>query len=319
MTSQHVFTCTSIGQLHDRLVHEERGTIGKVLNAFDTTINVRTNADELLVITLGKLRSPVNLNVISNNSSLGFKQIVGQDAMASIQIERVGKPNTMSLLIGEAVITILEHDNYRNHLNRPGPGAIQAFASNSGRIFSALLSQAKINRLGCLLNPDVTTRGLFATFTKQILQDMAIAETGEFKDRISTELLEMCGKGPGFTPAGDDFIAGYMALYNWLKDSMKLGGMMVPDRRFSQLTTWTSFKLIEYSARNLLDDQAQEMINSIAGKNIDAYIRCVELISKRGHTSGIDFATGMTMALFTIEDRIFKAGVLESMVQASAP
>jgi hypothetical protein len=129
----------------------------------------------------------------------------------------------------------------------------------------------------------------------------------------------MCGKGPGFTPAGDDFIAGYMALYNWLKDSMNLGGMMVPDRRFSLLTTWTSFKLIEYSARNLLDDQAQEMINSIAGKNIDAYIRCVALISKRGHTSGIDFATGMTMALFTIADRIFKAGVLESMVQASAP
>lgn len=318
MTSQHDFTCTSIGELHNRLVHEETGIIGKVLNAFDTTINVRTNADELLVVTLGKLRSPVNLNVISNNDSSGFKQLVGQDAMASIQIEKVGKPNTMSLLIGEAVITIFEYDNFHNHFSQPSTDAIQAFVNNSGRIFSTLVLHAKSNRFGCLLNPDITTRGLFATFTKQLLQDMAIADTGEFKDRISIELLEMCGKGPGFTPAGDDFIAGYMALYNWLSNSLKHGSMM-PDRRFSLLTTWTSFKLIEYSARNLLDEQAQEMINSIADKNIDGYVRCIELISKRGHTSGIDFATGMTMAMFTIADRIFKAGVLESLVQASAP
>lgn len=319
MTGQCAFTCTCIGELHSRLVHEKSGIIGKVLNAFDTTINIQTNANELLVVSLGKLRSPVNLNLISNNDNLGFREIVGHDAMASIRIEMIDKPYTIALLIGDAVITISEPNNFRNHFSRPSPDAIHAFASNSEKIFSALVSQAQINRFGCLLNPDITTRGLFATFIEQLVQNIPIKDTNEFRDRVSKGLLEMCGRGPGFTPAGDDFIAGYMAMYNWLNDSMKHDEMMMPDKEFSLRTTWTSFKLIEYSARNLLDDQAQEMVNSIAHKDVDAYIQTIALISKRGHTSGIDFATGMTIALFTVADRVFKAGVLENLLQAQAP
>jgi hypothetical protein len=57
------------------------------------------------------------------------------------------------------------------------------------------------------------------------------------------------------------------------------------------------------------------MINCIAHSNIDAYIQALGLISKRGHTSGLDFATGMTIALFTAADRVFKTSVLKSIVQ----
>jgi hypothetical protein len=299
-------------------VHRESGPIGKVLNAFDTTINVRTKEDELLVISLGKVRSPANLNVISKNSVLGFKQIIGQDAKAAIH-QKTNDRSTMELSIEDVVIRISEYDNFRNHFDLPEPDAIRAFANNSNKIFSTLMSQARSNRFGCLLNPDITTRGLFAAFTDQLVRDMAVLDVDEFKDKISKELLDMCGKGPGFTPAGDDFIAGYLAMSNWLNGSMNLEEKIIPGRDFLLRTTWTSFKLIEYSAKNLLDDQAQEMINCIGRNDIDGYIRAIELVSKRGHTSGIDFATGMTIALFTVADREFKTRGLENLMRITTP
>lgn len=315
MPDQRNFACTCIGALHSWLLHEGRGTIGKTLNAFDTTINIRTEKDELLVITLGKLRSPVNLNVTPGNANIGFKQIVGEDAKASIQIDNIGNQPSITLLVGDAIITLSEYDEFCNHFSCLDPHAIQIFANNSYRIFSALESQAQENRFGCLLNPDMTTRGLFADFMDQLISDSAIRDQQEFDNRISNGLQQLCGKGPGFTPAGDDFIAGYLAMSNWLNDEMKLGYAVIPSKDFSVLTTWTSFKLIEYGARNLLDDQAQSMINCVANNNIDGYIQAVGLISKRGHTSGLDFATGMTIAIFTAAERVFKTPVLEGIVQ----
>lgn len=318
MTGQCNFTCTCIGDLHSWLLHKGSGKVGKTLNAFDTTINIRTEKDELLVITLGKLRSPVNLNVTSDNVNMGFKQIV-EDAKARIQYEHAGNRPRAALLVGDAIIMLSERERFCNHFSCLEPHAIQTFANDRYRIFSALESQAQANRFGCLLNPDMTTRGLFARFMDQLISDIAILDQHEFDNSVSKGLQQLCGKGPGFTPAGDDFIAGYLAMSNWLSDAMKLGDAVIPGNDFSVLTTWTSYKLIEYGARNLLDEQAQHMINCVAHSSIDAYIQAVGLISKRGHTSGIDFATGMTIALFTAADRVFETSVLESIVQVLDP
>lgn len=321
-TCTYTFRCTCIGDLHSWLLHEASGTIGRTLNAFDTTINIQTDKNELLVITSGKLRSPANLNLTPDNANtanianMGFKQFVGEDAKARIQRENIGKTPSAALLVGNAIIILGTNDKFCNQFSCLDSHAILTFANNSHRIFSALESQAQANRFGCLLNPDMTTRGLFAGFMHQLILDSAILDHQEFDSRILKGLKQLCGKGPGFTPAGDDFIAGYLAMSNWLSDAMENGDAVIPGSDFSVLTTWTSFKLIEYGARNLLDDQAEHMINCVAHNNIDAYLQAIGSISKRGHTSGLDFATGMTIALFTAADRVFKTSVLKSIVQA---
>jgi len=314
MTVQRNFVCACIGDLHGWLLQERSGTVGKILNAFDTTINIRTKEDELLVITLGKVRSPANLNVTASNTIDGFKGIIREDEKAFIQDENRDKQPSATLLVGDANIAVGDCNRFRNYFSSLDPHAIQTFASNSYGIFSELESLGQANKFGCLLNPDMTTRGLFAGFIDQLISDCTIKDQQEFDSRISKGLKHLCGVGPGFTPAGDDFIAGYLAMRNSLGNAMKLGDAVIPGNDFSILTTWTSFKLIEYSARNLLDDQAQHMINSVAHNNLEAYIESVRLISKRGHTSGLDFATGVTVALFTIADRVFKTSVLPSLV-----
>jgi hypothetical protein len=66
-----------------------------------------------------------------------------------------------------------------------------------------------------------------------------------------------------------------------------------------------SSKLIEYYEKCIVDEQIQEMINSVSTGDPEKYVSLLCQISYRGHTSGADIGIGMTAALYTIIDRKF--------------
>ncbi|AIC15848.1 oxamate carbamoyltransferase subunit AllH family protein [Nitrososphaera viennensis] len=291
-----VFQCSSIGSVHGTLA-QSQGRIGRVINVFDTTINIRTDGDELLVLTLGKTKSPINVNVVGAGPahSTGFAGLARQGSDA-VRTKCAGR--TM-IQAGRVLVSIDRQDIFQNSLDEPAAEALRTFASASGRVSSALAGEAEKGRTGCLLRPDITTAGLLNAFSGRLLSGWC-----DTQDGMAEALAGLCGRGPGFTPAGDDFIAGYLAMFNWLCSALELGPPIIPGGEFLRLTTWTSFKLMEYSARDLLDEQAQSMLNSVAGGRADDYVRCIEVIGKRGHTSGIDFATGATFGLYTVADSV---------------
>ena len=86
--------------------------------------------------------------------------------------------------------------------------------------------------------------------------------------------------------------------------SLKIGRPIVPGLEYRKLTTWTSFRLMECNARGLVDIEVQDLINSIAKGDVMQYIDSIKLIAKRGHTSGIDFATGATVGLYFAIDSL---------------
>jgi hypothetical protein len=61
---------------------------------------------------------------------------------------------------------------------------------------------------------------------------------------------------------------------------------------------------MECNARGLVDIEVQDLINSVAKGDVLQYIDSVRLIARRGHTSGIDFATGATVGLYLAIDRL---------------
>jgi hypothetical protein len=71
-----------------------------------------------------------------------------------------------------------------------------------------------------------------------------------------------------------------------------------------------SSKFIEYYEKGIVDEQIQEMINSIFTGDPEKYMSLLRQISYRGHTSGSDIGIGMTAALYTIIDRKFQAEIL---------
>lgn len=306
--------CRCVGSVHRALV-QSPGKVGRVMNVFERTINVRTEQDELLVITIDSTRSPLNLNVSAGHEPRTRFPGLAQEGQ-SVVVNNVQARDRTVLQAGDVAISIGMPDIFENSLKEPVAGFLHTFAAEICGILPVLVAIAE-KREGCLFNPDMTTEGLLRSF-------LALFEAPDIREdrhEMTRALAELCGRGPGFTPAGDDFIAGYLAAYNWLGRALRQWPSIIPDREFSRLTTWTSFKLMEYSAKGLLDEQAQSMFNSVAAGNIVDLLRCIEIMGRRGHTSGIDFATGAVVSLCVVSDSLFATNALRfiSSIMARKP
>ena len=308
---KYSFNCQWVGTFHARRILSERyGLYGDVISVFDTTLNVRTNNDDLLVVTISKVRSPINMNVLPifnekerGGGRQGFRGIINFGAEVKIQ------KNEMS--IGNVIFWLGKCRVFQSTLDRlPTANHLSEFMNKSDEIFKILKTYS---RKGCLLSADLTTKGLLSKFLKNVQSHQcgySNAFTATAAAMMSQELLDLCGKGPGYTPSGDDFIAGYLVVFNWISKSLNFNTINFPIEKYAPLTSWISSKLIDYSKRNLCDEEIQAMINSIAAGDLSQYLSSIVKISRRGHTSGIDIVTGMTVALYTVIDDTFETNLI---------
>ena len=315
--------CKWLGSIHRNITYSKEGSFGTVVNVFNKAANIKTNEDKLLVLSLGTVRSPLTINIgpltdwsssgYSFNSFLGFVQ--NSDEVFVIDKPRSNNniarqvSNDIDIRVGKKCIILVNKpiDFFENDIIKLKVDNLEKFIGYRQAIFSVLTDCAALQQAGSLLNPDKTTEGLLPKFLNSIQEENHGAidiSSDMFTDSLSRCLLGLCGRGPGFTPAGDDFIGGLLAIINWIRSSLKIGPRIVPGSEYRKLTTWTSFKLMECNAHGLVDIEIQDLINSIARGDVAQYIDSVRLIAKRGHTSGIDFATGATIGLYLAIDSL---------------
>jgi hypothetical protein len=284
------------------------GLFGRVLNVFDKAINVRTNDDRLAVVTLGQVASPITVNVVPSRSAATrrtFTNLAENGDHVFVVREcssEIAGPAHM-MLGGKCAILIDKPVQFENQILIPNLGNLEKFLSCRDYLVGVLRECAK-EKVGSLLNPDATTEGLLSEFMNLIRDHPADVSTPEFEVALSSSLLGLCGRGPGFTPAGDDFIAGVLAVFNWIRSGLNLGAPIIPGSEYRRLTTWTSFKLMECNSQGLVDAEVQELMNAIANGDVSRYSDLARWISKRGHTSGVDFVTGTTTAIYLLIHRI---------------
>jgi hypothetical protein len=315
-------TCKCIGNIHRNIACPKEGSFGTVVNVFNKAVNIQTNEDKLLVLSLGTVRSPLTINIsplmdrsssdYSFNSFSDFVQ--NRDEVLVIYKPRSNNniagqvSNDIDIRVGKCIILVNKPIHFfENEILKLKVDKLEKFIDYRQILFSVLRECAFSQQAGSLLNPDATTEGLLPKFLNSIqLEDHAALDisSGMFTENLSRCLLGLCGRGPGFTPAGDDFVGGFLAIINWIRSSLKIGPRIVPGPEYRKLTTWTSFKLMECNAQGLVDVEIQDLINSIARGDVLQYIDLVRLIAKRGHTSGIDFATGATVGLYLAIDSI---------------
>jgi hypothetical protein len=276
--------------------------LGKVISVFDSTVNIKMINNELLVITLGKTRSPISMNVFPvYNRSSGFRQLVSYGS-------KLRKQDNETLSIGKPIlINIKKSRIYENNFEKPSYEHVKRFVNVSDKIFDTLLKTA---RRGCLIDPDFTTNGLLSKTLVQLQRYRSIKDNKKFVKLISNKLLELCGRGPGYTPSGDDFVSGYCVLFNNLSDFLHTTPIILHRKKVAHSTTWMSSKFIDYYGKCIVDEQIQEMINSISTGDPEKYMSLLRQISYRGHTSGADIGLGMTAALYTLIDREFHTELL---------
>jgi hypothetical protein len=314
-------TCKCIGGIHRNITCSIEGLFGTVVNVFNKAVNIKTNEDKLLVLSVGTVLSPLTINIgplmdwsstpnFSLNSFLDFVQ--NSDQVLVIHKPRSNNlagqvSNIIHIRVGKCIILVNKPIHFfENDILKLRVHELEKFIDYREILFSVLRECASSQRAGCLLNPDTTTEGLLPDFLSSIQEDHGAIDISSamFTDKLSRCFLGLCGRGPGFTPAGDDFVGGFLAILNWIRISLKIGCPIVPGPEYRKLTTWTSFKLMECNARGLVDIEVQDLINSIARGDVLQYIDSIRLIAKRGHTSGIDFATGATVGLYLAIDSL---------------
>jgi hypothetical protein len=247
----------------------------------------------------------------SSDSFLGFvqnnDQVLVIDKMCSNNKPGRQVAYDIDIRIGKCTIIVNRSIHFfENDIVKLETYKLEKFIDYRQIVFSILRECAFSQQAGSLLNPDKTTEGLLPKFLNFIQQDhRAIDITSSiFTNKLLQCFLELCGRGPGFTPAGDDFIGGFLAIINWIRASLEVGSPIVPGPEYRKLTSWASFKLMECNARGLVDAEIQNLIHSVARGDVLQYIDSVRLIAKRGHTSGIDFATGATVGLYLAIDSL---------------
>jgi Protein of unknown function (DUF2877) len=315
--------CKCLGSIHRNITYFKEGSFGRVVNVFNKAANIKTNEDRLLILSLGTVRSPLTINIgplwdwsspdYSFNSFLGFVQnsdevIVIDKPRSNNNIARQVS-NEIDIMVGKKCVILVNKPIhfFENDILKLKVDKLEKFIDYRQLVFSFLREYAFLQQAGSLLNPDKTTEGLLPKFLNSIQEEnhgVVDISSGMFTDSLSRRLLGLCGRGPGFTPAGDDFVGGLLAIINWIRISLKIGPRIVPGPEYRKLTTWTSFKLMECNAHGLVDAEIQDLINSIARGDVLQYIESVRLIAKRGHTSGIDFATGATVGLYLAIDSL---------------
>jgi hypothetical protein len=315
------FTCKCIGGIHRNITWSKEGLFGTVMNVFNKAVNIKTNEDKLLIVSVGTVRSPLTINVGSlmdwSSPEFTFNSSFLDFVHNSDQVHVIYKPrsnnesrqvsNNVHIRVGKCIILVNKPIHFfENDILKLKVHKLEKFIDYRQLLFSILRECAFSQRAGCLLNPDTTTEGLLPKFLNSIQEDHGAIDmrSAMFTDKLSSCFLGLCGRGPGFTPAGDDFVGGFLAILNWIRTSLKIGSPIVPGPEYRKLTTWTSFKLMECNARGLVDIEVQDLINSVAKGDVLQYIDSVRLIARRGHTSGIDFATGATVGLYLAIDRL---------------
>jgi hypothetical protein len=273
---------------------------GTVLNVFDSTVNIRTDEDELLVLSLGKITSPLTANIGTADSEV---HLLSDLISAGDRVEFTRSDQIEKIALGRTVVVVDRPLYFENRIQRFSEHAILRFLDQYEYLWDSLGEYAK-ERKGCLLNPDMTTKGLLPEFLAAASDTAGGFASDETACRLYNALLGMCGRGPGFTPAGDDFISGFLATFNYIRKSLNIGAAIIPDREFSELTTWTSFKLMECNARGIVDMEVETLINSAACADIISYVNTIGALSQRGHTSGLDLSTGATLALCMVANSL---------------
>lgn len=325
------FSCKCLGIKWREIIArstDNDGLIGEVLNVFDRTINVRIeDNDELLVLSSGKVASPITANILPKKlvqeyhkkrrklplDSLSDFVFPGDQVSVIVprtflHIRKACINTSAKIRLGKATILIDRPDYFENKIQEFSKDSLHCFLIYEEYLLSVLKQCAEPAKRGCLLNPDMITKGLLPEFLAAVCNsdDHTVVDIGsqQFDARLHAALLGLCGRGPGFTPAGDDFISGFVTILNCIRKSFNTGPPIVIGPEYAHLTSWTSFKLMEYNAMGLVDIEIQELINSAAKGDAFSYANQLRSLSSRGHTSGLDFATGATFALNIAADSI---------------
>jgi hypothetical protein len=113
--------------------------------------------------------------------------------------------------------------------------------------------------------------------------------------------LPIIGRGGGFTPAGDDFVGGFVATFNCFARCTRAPQISIPLRLLAGRTVPESAALLSYASKGYVDEPFEKLILGVLKGR--AFFDDLLEVAHRGHTSGIDASLGVVLAGAALSDR----------------
>ena len=263
----------------------EGTVVGEVIASFPNSFYLRTQEDQLLFFTNRALPSPITVIIGASDNFAG--NIRPHEKLHC----QNGKLFTENISID---LTQVSHQPTSQDSPHGSPDFVGLVEASD--VLSAILSI--IDTKGSAL--DATLRPIHESIT-DFVRNILNLRTRDIRQEFVAAALKIAGLGMGFTPSGDDLLLGFLLAYNSLAQTIARAPIHLEFEQLVKRTSWISAKLLDYAQHSLVDDQMQAVVDSISNIGRDAVL-AVETLIPRGHTSGIDIAAGVVLAISVICD-----------------
>ncbi len=281
-----------IGELASGIVADRKR--GRVTRVFQKSAYLRSGNDFALLLW-GGLRSPMTVNI--EGETTGHPPLrAGQECVFDQE----------GIQIGETSIEVRGAEVYRSSLTERRE---VSFAPSRDLVkgVSMLKSLYGVSAAG----PSLLADKVFRTFVNRILGPLSAGEPR--KAHRPESYLPLVGRGEGFTPAGDDFVGGFLASYNCIARWRLSAQISIPRALLFSRTIPESAAIIGYSSEGHVDEAMESLIlKTLGGRRFFDELLAV---ARRGHTSGIDMSLGVLFCEAAVSDSIGGRGSLKECTE----
>jgi hypothetical protein len=247
------------------------GQIGTVIQTFRNTVYVRSIDDHLICITSHDIKGPVNLNVDSNVE------------FGTLSINQLVYKSNNTLRVGNLILPFRNISNYERERQSNISEGVEKRVFEAANLLRILVVE------GSLLD---SNSPFFQASAGRIKKILWMAKKGDFIG-LQNSIVGLVGLGAGFTPSGDDFVAGFLYSLSRMGMMQSISGIT---NLISHRTSWHSRKFIEYAQEGFVIQQLEDFVDTLlygTGEMItDSFLELIRI----GHSSGIDSALGALIA-----------------------
>ncbi len=274
-----------IGDLAHRLIFRSSNTmVGKIIHTFANTVYIKTYDDNLICITSYEIMAPMNV-VISrefNFATLNHDQEEDDNNFQQLYCERDGFR-----------IHNIHFDSSKSSIYYGK--AAESFQTSYELGEQALVAArmlSKVNKKHSILDPKSPFHdGLLSAVTK-----ITYAAGSKCFGAIQDAIPSIVGLGSGFTPSGDDFLAGFLFTLNQIIAQSK--DEKLPTFQIRGSTNWASRKFVEYAQKGFVIEPLESYVHALLkGTNPQEVAHLLDTLLAVGHSSGVDASVGAVMAI----------------------
>lgn len=289
-----ILEARSVGELAFAMA--SRSGEGAVSRVFRNSAYVKRK-DDFILILLGDLRSPMTVNV---EGDLRMDQLLAVGEGCRFVGGEVRSGGTTIQTKGAKM--------YESRLRRASP-----FNPVSGQ--SVVRGAAMVKLLYSVApSPlDLIGHKAFGEFIGSVVRPLASGDSDGLHKVAN--YIPLVGLGGGFTPAGDDLIAGFSATYNHVAASTGGRPIRLARKALAARTVPESAAILDYAQNGYVDEAMEALILAATEAEEEQFTRQLLAVASRGHTSGMDMTVGVLLCLAALGEN-GEHGILERALGA---